>query len=243
MRRPDHLGPDGVSAGWIRAARAFSLVELMVVIGLVVLLAGGVGLALNDTGGSSLATAQTTLASAVNLARSQAAVNQTETLLAIHAQPPPPNELDRYLKVIQVFRSTTPGSAFASATWEPVGNPLVLPRGVYVVPPTISGLLAPNVVWPTNPPQVSSLGATVTIPRQPAGTMFAGTLVYALQFNPDGTFHHPQQSATATTTGRLVVGTAVLANSRPQFNNAAAVRGLLIRPTGAITFVNEAIAF
>jgi hypothetical protein len=65
---------------------------------------------------------------------------------------------------------------------------------------------------------------------------------YTLQFNADGTLKELEASS-ALPFARLVVATAGLSNNIPQFNKAQAVRGILIRRTGAITMVNDANAF
>lgn len=221
-----------------RRARAFSLIELLVVVGLIALLAGGIGLALGDAGSNSLANAQTTLASMVGTARAQAAVHQTEAIVAIYGVRPPGGDAEKYLRLIQVFRNDAPGAP--SPTWVPVGNPVALPRGVYLVPTSTTGLLAQGVVWPTNPPLLSTLTGPVNL-GQPAGTPFGGTgMAFTVQFNSDGTVTPIGTQPYA----RLVVATATTgANNVPQFNNAGAARGLIVRWTSAVTFVSDATGF
>ena len=213
---------------------AFTLIELMVVIGIMALVAVGLGRALSDTGGNSLATGQTTLAAMVNSARAQAAVSQTETRLMIYATRPPAGDAEKFLRLLQVFRAEPQGSN----TWVPVGAAVVLPRGIYVVPTSTAGLLSAGVTWPTNPPLLSTLGNPVN-PNQPAGTPFGNSTAYFLEFKADGTITQMGTQAYA----RLLVATAVLSNNVPQFNNAGAVRGLLIRPSGGVTFANDANSF
>lgn len=220
-----------------RGRRAFTLLEVLVVVGLIALLAGGFGLALGDSGGNSLATAQTTLATMVGSARAQAAVHQTPTILAIYATRPPGGDADKFLRLIQVFRNTTPDGP--RPTWVPAGSPVSLPRGVYVVPTSTAGLLAAGVVWPSNPPLVSTLRGPIGI-AQPAGTPFGtGATAFVVDFAPDGTIAQVGNLPHS----RLVVGTAALTNNVPQFNNNAAVRGVILRPSGAVTFVNQALGF
>ena len=221
------------------ARDGFTLMELLMVCALVALLGTGLTLALRDTGGNSLVTAQTTVATLVGTARAQAAVHQTEALVAVYGTRPPAGDAEKFLRLLQVFRNDTPTAA--TPTWVAVGNPVLLPAGICVVPPNTSGLLAAGVIWPSNPPLTSTLGAATGL-AQPTGTPFGGAATaFTLQFNPDGTIPLLEQQRVAY--ARLVVATAALANNLPQFNNAGAVRGLLIRPTGAVTFVNEAVGF
>lgn len=221
--------------------RGYTLIELLVVVGLIALLAGGLGFALGDAGGNALATAQTTLSTTVGLARAQAAVNQTEAIIAIHNTPPPAGDADRYLRLIQVFRSETPGASPQTARYTPVGNPVLLPRGVCIVPNTTAGFLAPGVTWQANPPLISTV-TQASIAAQPPGTPFGtgNTAALIMEFKPDGTITQVGTQSHA----RLVVATITRgANNRPQFVSQDAVRGILIRASGAVTFANDKNGF
>jgi type II secretory pathway pseudopilin PulG len=220
-------------------AAAFTLLELLVVIGLIALLAGGLGFALSDTGGNSLATAQNTIASLAGTARAQAATHQGQARLYVYGLRPPNGDADKFLRLLQVFREEPAGSGNFTA----VGDAVSLPRGVYVVPPSTTGLLASGVVWPSANPDLRSTFATpqpqALRPAQPAGAAFGGAVTgYYLEFAADGTLAPAVQPY-----ARLVVATATLANNLPQFNNPAAVRGVLLRPSGALTLANDPASF
>jgi prepilin-type N-terminal cleavage/methylation domain-containing protein len=220
-------------------AAGFTLIELLVVIGLIALLAGGLGFALSDTGGNSLATAQNTIASLVGSARAQAAVHQASARVYVYGLRPPNGDADKFLRLLQVFREEPAGSGNFTA----VGDAVYLPRGVYVVPPSTTGLLASGVVWPTANPDLRSTFATpqpqALRPALPAGAAFGGAVTgYYLEFAADGTLAPSIQPY-----ARLVVSTATLANNLPQFNNPAAVRGVLLRPSGALTFASDPASF
>jgi len=218
-----------------RCVRAFTLLELLVVVGLIVLLAMGVGFPLGNSAGNSLAGGQRTLAALVAAARAEEASQQTEARLLIYATPPPSGDPEKFLRLLQVFRSEPAGSG----NWEPAGSPVFLPRGIFLVPPSTAGLLASGVVWPANPAPVSTVDSD-TNPRQPAGAAFDGaSTVYYVEFTPDGAPAQSRGAAYAT----LAVSTAATVNGLPQFNNPGAIRGLLLRSSGAIGFANDPGSF
>ena len=209
----------------------------MIVIGLIILLVSGLSLSLGDTAGNSLSSAQNLVATVVGAARAQAAVNQTEARVVVYATRPPSGDADKYLRLLQVFVANPEGSN----TWQPVGSPVYLPRGVYVVPTATAGLLSTGVVWPSNPQPVSKTLGTFALTVQPTGTAFAGALtVFYLEFEPDGSIKSPPAVAPYT---QLAVATATVTNNLPTFNNPGAVRGVIIRPNGAVTYVNDAASF
>jgi prepilin-type N-terminal cleavage/methylation domain-containing protein len=117
---------------------AFTLVELLVVIGIVALIAGGFGLALGDSGGPALATAQTSVLTMAGAARAQAAVQQTKVRLYVYGTRPPVGDAEKFLRLLQLFREEPADSG----NYLPVGSAVVLPRGVYVVPNSTTGLVA-----------------------------------------------------------------------------------------------------
>ena len=210
----------------------FSLIEIMSVLAVIIILIGAVGFSLRDNAGSSLTSAQNTLGSLIGQARAQAAVNQTEARLMIYGVR---GSDERYLRLLQVFIASPQGST----TWVPVGSPVYLPRGVYVVPPTTTGLLATGVTWLTNPAPVSTFG-TGPNPNQLTGTAFNGAnTVFFVQFTADGSI-----TPTPNPYIKLAVTTgAIGTNSLPAFNNQFAVRGILIRPNGAVSYVNSTDGF
>jgi hypothetical protein len=171
-------------------------------------------------------------------ARAQAALTQKEARLLVYATRPPAGDSDKFYRYLRVVIAETPGNTGAGARWTPVGSPVLLPSGISVVPTSTTGFLAAGVTWPTNPAPVSTFLATAAARYTIIGdtaTSAADTFL-AVQFAPDG-------AVTPATGAKLVLATATLANGLPQFNNAGSVRGLLVRPSGAITRVNEAGSF
>lgn len=232
---------------------AFSLVELLVVVGVIGLLVvvGGVALGGRATEGAALANAQLALKGLVGLARAQAALNQTNARLLVYAQLPPGGDATKYLRYLQVVRQET--TAQGAAVWVSVGAPVVLPAPICVVPPSPvpATHLNTGVVWNNNVATgpVSVFSPTIltnfNIRSQVGGQnqIFGGVgggRAYYLEFDPTGAI---TTNATANPT-KIALTTAVLAASAvPRFNNASAVRGLFVRKSGAISFVNEATGF
>lgn len=225
-----------ISFARLPESAGFTLIEVLAVVGIIALIAAGIGLSLRDTGGSSLTSAQNAIATLVGQTRAQAAVNQTEARLLIYGTRPPSGDAEKFLRLVRVVVAETPG--LASTRWLSVGPPVYLPRGVFVVPNPTTGLIASGVAWPTNPAPVSTL---LNVQRYTIVNDVPGAdTYYAIEYRPDGTLN--------TTLGnqpyaKIAIGTGALANNLPQFNNAGAVRGFIFRPTGALSFVNDAPSF
>lgn len=237
-------------------SRAFTLLEILVVIGVMVLLAGVGAMALAGRGssGAALANAQSIVAGLVASARAQAALHQTFARVIVHAQmPPAANALDAdlYLRTLQVIRrETLPTGA---VVWVAAGTPVTLPTPICVVPPAPvpTNHLRSGVSWNNNTATgpVSSL-ITVT------GFSYRGQLnasvtqffdrqgqsgrIHYLEFGPDGT-------VVSNTTGnptKIALTTAILGgNVLPAFDSASTVRGLFVRRNGAVALVDSATSF
>lgn len=235
------------------AAGGFSLVELLVVVGVIVILLGGVGMAVAGRGGSgpALSTAQSLVAGLVATARAQAVLHQTEARLLIYAQTPAAGNRDntRYLRALQVVRLET--LANGTTAWVAVGDSVLLPAPVCVVPPAPvpANHLAQGVAWNQNAATgpVSTLNlATMSYRGQSGSTTLqhfgetgAARTVRYLEFGPDGNVTMP-----AGTLFKIALATATLSTtSFPLFNDANAVRGLFIRKSGAVSLVDKATAF
>ena len=236
---------------------AFSLVELLVVIGLIVLFVGGAALALSGRGseGAALTNAQALVASMVGAARAQAALHQTNARLIVYAQMPPGANADanKYLRALQVVRQETLPTG--TTIWVAAGDPVTLPTPICVVPPApvpANHLRLPTgQTWNNNVATgpVSTLQVqtgfnyrgqiTATSAQFFGVTGQSGRILY-LEFAPDGT-------VTSTATGaptKIALSTAILSgNALPLFNNPSGVRGLFVRRTGAVSLINVATGF
>ncbi len=236
-------------------ARAFTLIELLTVVGLIVIFTGGIGLALSGRGGegAALTSAQSLVASLVGATRAQAALHQTNARLLVYAQLPPTGDASKYLRYLQVARLDTDGR-----TWVAAGDPVLLPLPICVVPPApvVATHLNAGVTWNNNAltgptsifaPQILanfSLNGQSAGPGRPAaGQLFGGTgggRAYYLEFGPDGNV----TSNASNNPTKIALATAVIqAGTIPKFNNAFGVRGLFVRKSGAVSLVDKADEF
>ena len=232
-------------------ARGFSLIEMLIVVGLIVFLVGAFALALRgrSTEGIALANAQTAVTSLVGATRAQAALHQTRARLVVYAQMPPGGDAAKYLRSLIVVREEPSGSNQFTA----VGDPVTLPAPICVVPtaPVPASHLNTGVTWNNNvamgPVSVLTVQNAFSYRGQGstgAANQFFGTTgngrVFYLEFDATGVV----TSNLTTTPTKIALTTAVLAsNALPRFNNANAVRGLFIRRTGAVSLVDEANGF
>ena len=243
-----------------RFPRAFSLIELMVVVGLITALVAFTGVALSGRGGDgvALSNAQVTLTGLVGATRAQAALHQTSARLIIYANQPPATNADsnKYLRALQVVRAET--TATGATVWVAAGNSVILPAPICIVPATpvpANHLKLPaGQTWNNNAATgpVSTLttlnsfgySGQSSAPGRAAVTQYFGAAgsgrVLYIEFDSTGTV----VSNTSTNPTKIALTTAILApNVLPQFNNASAVRGLFVRKSGAISLVNDATAF
>jgi type II secretory pathway pseudopilin PulG len=230
----------------------FTLIELLVVCGLIAALVGISALALRGRGGegAALANAQSVVAGLASAARTQAVVNQTNTRLLVYATLPPSGDASKYLRSLQVVREDPVGSN----AWVAAGYSAVLPAPICIVPPSPvpATHLNTGVIWPTNPAPVSTLSTIASFNYfgqigtngRGVGPQFFGLSgngrVYYIEFGSDGSITSPAN----VTPEKIAVTTAILQPAAvPKFNNKDAVRGIVLRKTGAIAMVNESTGF
>lgn len=215
--------------------RGFTLIELLVVIGLIAVLAGGIGLSLGKGDrGTSLRTAQATIASLLSGARAQAALNQTNAAIFVNADPASENFLREFR--IAVETSTN--------NWRAKGDPIMLPRGLYLVP--AKGVFASpgevqfNGTWDSGStwslyPSTNTYNSTDRRLKDSADNDISTDAYHRLvNLSVRGT----------TSAGKIVVA---IAEPQPdgsiRYDYPDLVRGMLVSTYGVASFINEAEAF
>lgn len=215
-------------------ALGFTLIELLVVIALIAVLAGGIGLSLGKGDrGTSLRTAQSTVASMLSGVRAQAALKQTNAAIFVNATP----GSDNFLREFRIAVETSTNN------WRVTGDPILLPRGLYLVP--AKGVFS-------SPAQVQFNGAW----DSGSWSLYPSTNTYdntnrrmkdAADNDISSDDYH--QLVKLSVQGTTSAGKIVVAIAEPQADGSIRydypdlVRGMLISTYGVASFINEAEAF
>ncbi|MCS6245628.1 MAG: prepilin-type N-terminal cleavage/methylation domain-containing protein [Opitutus sp.] len=221
---------------------AFTLIELLVVIGLIGLLAGGLGVAMkNKNPGSGLRSAQSVLVSLLSSARGQSALNQVDAMMLVQADP----ARDNFLRSVRVVVQTASGAT----TWQEVGGEVVLPEGIYVVPPVTSVANATLSLLNNSDTKRRSLfvnTGTVTGGTSglgilvPAGTYFQSLRLTSLGSVLDATSTTATNSGIKVTGGRLLVAAGRQTGPTAwELDNVSAIRGFVVSTYGVATLIND----
>jgi prepilin-type N-terminal cleavage/methylation domain-containing protein len=212
---------------------AFTLVELLVVIGLIAVLSGVLGLALGrGNSGAALQSAQSTASALVAGARAQAATSFSDAGLFVNVTP----ASDGFLSEFYI-------ATWNGTEWIARGDPSRLPSSIYLVPE--NSAFPGNVSFDGDTPWSNERrsAAFVAGARQlkaTNGTTDIGPDSYRLvaRFNPRGSTN------TTDTLRRLVFAAAQRSDATTlRFDNADALRGMTISNYGIPTLIHEAAAF
>ena len=210
---------------------AFTLLELLVVVGLVAFLAGVFGLTFhNGNPASALQSAQGTVASLLAAARGEAALRQTRAMLVVDADAAGVH----FLRGIHLAVESSPNSG----QWQITGVGAVLPPGICVVPGTgaLDGVTfaaagSASGIWPVR--RRSSLELA------PAGRLAAGSE------NPAGkylTMTAPLTALGNAGTGggdKLVLAAARRTSTGVTFDQPELVRGVALSSYGMAILIND----
>jgi prepilin-type N-terminal cleavage/methylation domain-containing protein len=115
--------------GWT-GKRAFTLLELLVVMAVMGLMMGFIGFTLLGGGGEELGSAQREVLGLVQQARTRAALSGAETRLIVSAEE---NDLERFHRYVELVVKDTCATTNESK-WLVMGEGMILPDGVFFVP-------------------------------------------------------------------------------------------------------------
>jgi prepilin-type N-terminal cleavage/methylation domain-containing protein len=211
---------------------AFTLIELLVVIGLIGLLAGGLGVAMqNKNPGSGLRSAQSILVSLLSSARGQSALNQANAMILVQANPGDPN----FLRSVKVVVETAPPG---SNNWQEVGGEVVLPEGIYIVPP-VDNMAGAEVSTKGENARLSQFVApSAGLINGVTGTYFTSMYLTCL-----GGVSNAGNKVTTSAGRMLVAAGAPISATAVKIDNTSAIRGFVVSNYGVATLINDVASF
>ena len=233
-----------------KMSSAFTLLELLVVIGLIAGLSLVLFVGLRGGGKSAaLQSAQSTVANLVTAARLKAAASGRHCRVLVANDPA---DTDRYLRFLALQQAQLPGAN--PANWDTVQT-ILLPAEIYIVPAALGapgGLVADSTQWRRASDPAEALVSGVfqnqdithalegdTAARQWTGVCFTpqGTLT-ALGVGP------PPKGQLVIATGDLrAPGTYAADESPVRLANPESVRGLVLSAYGVPALLNDRSAF
>lgn len=204
-----------------RPSRGFSLIELLVVIGIMALMIGALGLSLRGSGSVGLQSAQGTVASLVSNAQRQATLKQGVATLAIDADP----ASEGFLRTVHVFVLASGSGNFEGEA--------TLPSGVYFVPGSsgVTGAVLSGG-WPSTRLSTLSGMSTLTVNGK-TGNYFVTTF----NFDATGKLSSTGGDKLILSPARRTSATTIL------FENPAFIRGVTLSAYGATVLINDATSF
>ncbi len=228
-------------AQWKRS-RAFTLLELLVVMGLIaafsLLL---IGRWENGGRAASLKSAQAMLANLVTVARTNALANGRSSRILVHVDPASPDDPQRYLRYVVVQLNTVDG-------WQTVTDAF-LPAGIYIVPGNFSslpgGLFAASGIVPWRKADGTDLRSTALRSDQIFTDTINGVLseqwVGVVLSSNAGTL---QSGDIVLATGRRKAPGSYADGDAPiELGNPADVRGLTLSSYGVPAVINARTSF
>lgn len=131
-----------------RPSRAFSLLELLVVIGIIAILSTLAMVGFNSINrGAGVRGAADLAASMVRSARMEAIAEGRGALLVVDNE----GSEDEKWRRIAIYRAVEDPADSAQSIFELVGRPTALPANTFLLPPESRGSISTNLVWPGSP--------------------------------------------------------------------------------------------
>ena len=207
--------------------RAFTLVELLAVIGIIAVMATVIGVSLgggNNT--ASLGTSQRIAAGIFQSARSNAVLKQTETKVLIYGDNGGDTDPGKYLRFMQVVYKNDDGD------WVAANTGTYLPQGVYYIPD--GGVAGADSVLTVESDSTGTFNDNVK-PNENS-TADIGFTAYEYSFDSNGLSSDPGNKVVFAA-GRVA---GPPANGMPSlaFENQFAVLGFYLRRTGSVSLAD-----
>lgn len=212
----------------------FSLLELLIVIGLIAAFAAFAGIGLKDSGrGGELRSAQAMITSMLSAAKSQAMTAQNRSRILVDADPASATFLRRLILVVESDRNTD--------RWNLHGTDIVLPANVFCVPASANliGAVLP-AQWPVT--RLSSAvidNAAVSI-TAPSGETLPGQFLRFVAIEPNGRLAIASSQATS---GKVVLALALRQPEGIVFTDSNGVLGVSVSIYGRVTPIDDASGF
>ncbi len=229
-----------ISSAPRRAASGFTLLELLVVVGLISAFALVVIGALGSGRGSALQAAQGTVANLLVAARTKAtAANQSARVL-VNFNPSNTDQPSRYLRYL-VLQVRNPDGSWRSLT------DVYLPDGVFLLPgmnPLPAGLVANPGAW-TRPgdDQVLRSSAFRTSVSDPAGSSAGSETWLAFEVTGDGMPNNSNGDVVLALGSAKPPGTFAAGEPPVLVNSPEQVRGMSVSSYGVATLVSDRTGF
>lgn len=206
---------------------AYTLVELLVVIGILSIAFSFLYVGFGSGDGANLSSAQRTLAGLVKAARAQAILNNAEVRLIIHDDDDIA-EIEKYRRFVGIVYKERNG-----AGWIAADKGTYLPKGIYFDSATSNDMSGAN--------GSTALTMRINFPRLSAQSEGVGTDFLYYKFNSNGTSAN-SNAYLVFRAGKVVPGAAdaVTLELPSAGEQKSLVRsGLLFRQSGTATLINE----
>lgn len=215
--------------------RAFTLVELLTVMGVMAFLAGGLGLALQGGGaGVALESAQSTVASLLAEARVQAIAGQVRTMLVVEADPASEN----FLRCLHIAVETGNNSG----QWRISSPATAVSPGIFVVP-------GPERIEGVTFQAAADAGGTWPEARRSSLAILPLSSLAAPNGTPIGRFlgmTTPLSTQGGSGTGggdKLILAVGRRSQTGVNFDQPDRVRGIAVSTYGVPILINDGAGF